>query len=124
MKRFQAIFGMSRPLVGRNAVIHHLPGETLHLFGCFAHMASIEWRMRVVFDNQLDRFGLLATCDFTGQPKRQVNSCRDTGGRNNFARAYDAFIGLRLRTHDPKYAHFVPVRRGERALQDSRRSQN
>lgn len=43
--------GNETPLVGRNAVIHHLLGETLHPFWRFAHMASIEGRMRIIFDN-------------------------------------------------------------------------
>jgi len=65
--------------------------------------------MRIVFDGELDRFGLLTTGDFARQPKK-VDTRRDAGSGNDLARAYDAFVGLGLRAHNLQYAHFVPVR--------------
>jgi len=56
--------GHEAVLVGGHAFVHHLPGKGLHFLGCFAHVTGVEWRMRIVFDRQLDRFGLLAPGDF------------------------------------------------------------
>jgi hypothetical protein len=67
--------GNETALVCRHAIIHHFPGEALHRFRCLAHVAGVKWRMRIVFDSQLDRFGSLATSDCIGQPKCQVDTC-------------------------------------------------
>lgn len=90
-------------LVCRDAVVHHFLGEALHLLGCLTHVASVEWWMGVVFDDQLNCFRVLLADDLTGQPKPQIDTCRHASSCNNLARAHDAFVGPGLRAHNPKY---------------------
>jgi hypothetical protein len=56
-------------------VVHHFLSEALQLLGCLTHVASIEWSMGIVFDDQLNRFCLLPAGDLTDQPKSQIDTC-------------------------------------------------
>ncbi|MGY2931911.1 hypothetical protein ACVWZ6_001513 [Bradyrhizobium sp. GM6.1] len=103
--------GNEPPLVCGHAVVHHLVGQALHLFGGLADMTGIKGRMRIVFDDQLDGLGPLTARNLAGQPERQIDAGRHARRRDDFPRADDALIGPGLRTHDPQHAHLVPVRR-------------
>ena len=42
------------------------------------HVTGVEWRLRVVFDTQLDRFGFGLAADLAGQPQPEVDTRRHT----------------------------------------------
>jgi hypothetical protein len=57
-------FGDETALVGRHSMVYDFLSKLLRLFGRFAHVDGVERWMWVVFDGQLNRFGLPATNNF------------------------------------------------------------
>lgn len=61
MKRLQAILGTRRRWSAGMLSSINFFSKLLRLFGCFAHMVSVEGWVWVVFDDQLNRFARAAS---------------------------------------------------------------
>ena len=108
MKRLQAILGTRWGWSAGMRWSMIFLASFLRLFGRFAHVAGVEWWMRVVFDGQLDRFGLLATI-YRLPAKCNVDTCGYASSGSDFARVHHALVWPGPGSHDLEHAHLVPV---------------
>ena len=108
------------------AMVGHADGllslEGPDLVACLARRAAIEWRLRVVFDRELDHLGGLRPELPSDQGKRHVDAGGHTGRRDDPA-VEDETLVDDLGTHGGELSAVSPVRCRAPSLQQAGRGE-